>query len=328
MSFDQNKDINIEMDDMNIKSHLNTSLEKGQISVSEDLINRTLQAIKNQTDEDTVKADHEDTTNKDKVIPMTRYVRRFAGVAAAALVLFAGFNAIKMISGIGMKGDRSNNAESAADDSSTGIELYGDENMGKEESKVYTKMTSEESQEAAEAPELTLGIAADEGDMEKADSVQMEEAGQTTEEDNKFSQDEFIASIQDNEYDDLKVTAGIRNKDEITFDMAFPIGLDKVKSIKIIDVSSSIEATLSEQISITDFYSVMSHHVFTVTTDQLDGNYYRIEVSGEEDQLIVEIGNNVAINYMIGDMTSYTVYNLADQEGFVQDIGKLLKKYK
>lgn len=48
MNFDKNKSDYSKLDDMNIKSHLNTSLEMSGISVSEDLIQRTLQAIKEQ----------------------------------------------------------------------------------------------------------------------------------------------------------------------------------------------------------------------------------------------------------------------------------------
>ena len=46
MNFDKNKSDYSKLDDMNIKSHLNTSLEMSGISVSEDLIQRTIQAIK------------------------------------------------------------------------------------------------------------------------------------------------------------------------------------------------------------------------------------------------------------------------------------------
>ena len=99
MSENKNYDENNEFDELNIKSHLNDSLDLSGISVSEDLINRTLLAIKkqselqstvaevneNQEENETVKQ-----TNK-KIIQWNRYIRAFAGVAAAVVVVVAGY---------------------------------------------------------------------------------------------------------------------------------------------------------------------------------------------------------------------------------------------
>ena len=81
----KDKNDKIELDELKIKSHLNTSLDLIGISVSEDLINRTLAAIKEQalSGEDEVTQTSIMKPTK-KIIAWNRYIRGFAGVAAAA----------------------------------------------------------------------------------------------------------------------------------------------------------------------------------------------------------------------------------------------------
>ena len=95
MSFDQKKNGNMENDELNIKSHLNTSLDLEGISVSEDLINRTLDAIRKQSQEaaDPVKIEQDQKPERN-VIPWFKYARNIAVVAAAGLVLVLGMNNI------------------------------------------------------------------------------------------------------------------------------------------------------------------------------------------------------------------------------------------
>lgn len=120
MSFkDKEKDKRIEMDnkiekndDIDIKSHLNDSLDFNKITVSEDLINRTLNAIKGQTAND-LDTDHREKIELDKikmnkVVTWNSYIRKFAGAAAAVLVIFAGFSMMRLI-GVGSKNSASTN---------------------------------------------------------------------------------------------------------------------------------------------------------------------------------------------------------------------------
>jgi hypothetical protein len=64
----KDKKTNIKNDELNIRSHLNASLDLNGISVSEDLINRTLEAINKQTPADNSKntADISHTASKRK----------------------------------------------------------------------------------------------------------------------------------------------------------------------------------------------------------------------------------------------------------------------
>ena len=97
MSFDQKKRSDIKVDELNIKSHLNTSLETEEISVSEDLINRTLEAIRNNNDED--------LEVKSYPVFMSGRIRILVTAVAALLVLAVGINAIRLNVPMGMKSD-------------------------------------------------------------------------------------------------------------------------------------------------------------------------------------------------------------------------------
>lgn len=129
MSCKDNKDNNKEQ---NIKDYLNDSLELDGINVSEDLINRTLNAIKQQdakekeneeldshlNNQDRPLNKQEDkspvTAVSKKIIIWNKYVRRFAGAAAAVLVIFACFGMMRLLPGIG--GKKSMSTDQAAYD--------------------------------------------------------------------------------------------------------------------------------------------------------------------------------------------------------------------
>ncbi|MDD3172256.1 MAG: hypothetical protein PHF63_01080 [Herbinix sp.] len=102
--------LELDIDGRSIKSHLDTSFDLNGIHVSEDLINRTLNAIKQQEVEqqETAQQDSKEGNEKEivKIIPWSRYIRRIVGVAAAVLVVTAGVN---FISGMNSKKDSSEN---------------------------------------------------------------------------------------------------------------------------------------------------------------------------------------------------------------------------
>ena len=78
---------NYSTENINLRDHLNASFDKDNITVSEELINRTLQAIK----EDKSPKDYKHTINKK--FPFK--VRRLVSAAAVVLVLFVGINVLQ-----------------------------------------------------------------------------------------------------------------------------------------------------------------------------------------------------------------------------------------
>ncbi len=99
-----------DLDNMRLKDHLNASFELDNIKVSEDLIARTLKAVK----EAEVQAEHPEEKNKIKRFP----VRRLVSAAAVVLVLLVGIQVMRNGS-IGSKKDAGNSenlsTEMAAD---------------------------------------------------------------------------------------------------------------------------------------------------------------------------------------------------------------------
>ena len=98
------KDIKkIDIDKLDIKAGLNASLDKEGISVSEDLVRRTLEAIR--MNEASGRESGVNMTERKKPVFSYGYVRTFVAAAAAVLVLVAGLNAIRIFTPKTFKSD-------------------------------------------------------------------------------------------------------------------------------------------------------------------------------------------------------------------------------
>ncbi len=154
MSENKNYDDNMEVDELNIKSHLNDSLDLSGISMSEDLINRTLLAIKKQSELPTAVAEvNESMTENDanrKVIHWNRYFRAFAGVAAAVVVVVVGYSLANNGAFSGYKSKTSNSADQVYDIAVT--KEAADANVNENLSDSSTIFQDEESSMNALAP--------------------------------------------------------------------------------------------------------------------------------------------------------------------------------
>ncbi|MDF2511016.1 MAG: hypothetical protein K0S04_882 [Herbinix sp.] len=177
MSENKNYNGNISFDEWNIKSHLNDSLDLSGISVSEDLINRTLLAIKqseiqavseveeSQTENDAIRqttgtnlgqtgyTKDEPASNK-KVIQWNRYIRAFAGVAAAVVVVAAGYG---LASNGAFSGNKTATESKDMAYDTTATKEAADENTEAEISNELTMSQTEESTSNALAPSGDAG---------------------------------------------------------------------------------------------------------------------------------------------------------------------------
>lgn len=110
-------------DDFNIKDHLNASFDMEKITVSEDLIARTLKKV--QESEEIINTE----TKKRKVIPMRRYV---GAAAAVLLVVVIGTALVKtgtLNMGVGYKANNEANSEAGMLDENPS--LYATEDSAK-----------------------------------------------------------------------------------------------------------------------------------------------------------------------------------------------------
>jgi hypothetical protein len=331
MNYNDKKNDKLEMDDMKIKSHLNTSLDLSGISVSEDLINRTLEAIKKQPAETQgSQVEKEETTNK--VIPWNKYVRGFAGVAAAVLVIVAGYN---LLSRGTMKYSKSDNsADSSVAEEFTTMDAV-------------TEETAEEDMSFSSATESTT---ADEGtaDTEAADS---NEQLAVTENEIQASRKYTIAADISFEMDEDKSVTGSdgvvaggegsvepespaqRNGDGVillSFREIFLPDPSQAEYIEITDDVNNTSITLVTPEEILEFYTMMDKHQFTYSDGTSSEQNYTVEVKNPipETLYTMTIGETIIIQYNSGENVSESRYSSTDAELLQQNLEEFYQKYR
>lgn len=343
-----NKKHELEMDDLNIKAHLNTSLDLSGISVSEDLINRTLAAIKASEQEkapEEVVSEKESTIGK-RVIPFGRYIRGIAGVAAAVFIVIVGYGVLKTVN---FKAD--NNTKSAAPEmtydmaadtaaqdgstismaESTGAAL-AEEEMAALESE--NKVASDDS----------VGIAATEP---KEKEILYSITAQTDSGNANYGsasgkgEDGSSANDTSTEYDNLKVGASLTAKAdedmsmksagiiELSFRDIFLPDASKAEYITIKNETDGTNITLTEQTPIEEFYDMMDINQFIHVSDANTELSYSVEARGYESGALytMVVGNYIEITYSEGEMGSYSIYQAVDHALLKQNLDEFYKKH-
>lgn len=336
MKYNKNKQENIEVDDMKIKSHLNASLDLSGISVSEDLINRTLEAIKKQESEQQT-AEAEKTSPEDehkKVIPWNRYARTFAGVAAAAIVVVAGYGLIKGGLMSAQKSDSSTenslqmtydtaSTESAADstmsaatdaataDSAAGASTEEAATASDELANAFTAQQNTSDAEAtAEEPQYSITFNADASEADSGEGTY------------GAASDTAVGAKAPM----LKGTADISVLAFRDIVLADPAQASK---ITISDALDGITVTLTSETEIQDFYSVMDGQQFTYAEEAASGADYTIEITATPDQALytMTVGDHVTVVYTGNETTSQSLYDAVDLESLKQVLSDFCLKY-
>ena len=321
---DKNKNDKLELDELNIKSHLNTSLDLSGISVSEDLINRTLAAIKEQSISDK----EEDTTTKTtepskKIIVWNRYVRGFAGVAAAIILVVIGYNVVQQMP-MGMK--------SAKDLATPELTSLAD--------------SSEEMAASGVAPDAESNTFDANLAMEKSEDIQFTitaEAGALPEEDSNVTFGEGVddnVSADQNEMADTKesentarslvpteeFSAKSGNSDEMitySFREIFIPTPEQAEYITITDNRSNTSITLTKLDDIKEFYILMDSHQFTeAENNSLYDTNYTVKVNSPElgTLFTMVVSSNLTVSYKQGENTIETVYYAIDDATFKREL--------
>jgi len=344
-----NKNEMIEKDDMNIKGRLNNSLDLSGIQVSEELINRTLTAIKEQSAK---VEDNKEAVQKEnkKVITWNRYARGFAGVAAAALIIAVGYGAVSQMTFINKEKSNSTQSEDqysftmeAADevvDSNTtatdGAKAYEDNGSDTTASvSAKTSATNEASQET-EVP-IQRSIAAD------ISEIPLQEEGTYNSESitGLGAEDAAVTAATDKEDTDSAETEVVpkgismatliqENEDTVyNFRDIFLSNPDQAEYITITDEVNQITVKISSSEDIIDFYSVMDNQQFTIAAEELTQQNYTIEVKVKQtgELYILMVGNSVTERYQQGDIITDYSYDDTDETVMKQELDKLISKY-
>jgi len=339
MTYNNKKD-NIEMDDMNIKSRLNASLDLSGISVSEDLINRTLAAISKQTIEqenevqdkneqekilqdrtESGKAvisnagqDKPEQTEADsktsldgqqkKIISWNRYIRTFAGVAAAAIVVVAGYGLISSGLFAGYKSaERSTDSSVAYDMADQATDTTGTTAATNAEESMSAEQSSPTEDSASTEESLTFSTTAIE------DGAVEEEAP---------------ASIVGG-----ALYKNAEGTEVLTFRDIFVSDPGAAKSLTITDHVNQISVTLTLPEDITAFYEVMDQYQFTYGTEASVEDGVTLEIEDTEGMIdTMNISEHITVTYEDADTSSQVVYDAVDPEGFQQSLQELITKYR
>jgi hypothetical protein len=321
----KDKNDKIELDELNIKSHLNTSLDLSGISVSEDLINRTLAAIKEQAlsgeDEVTQTSIMEPTK---KIIAWNRYIRGFAGVAAAVVVVVVGYNLIQRIP-FGMKQSSDSSApeiavtmdnatEAAPSQGTTGEEnqILGATAVEDKEDEIPYTITAEAGALDDESTDADKGVGLSESG-EEGDTISATENADLKSADRNMTQTQEFAAE----------TPSTDNVVTYTFREIFLPTPEQAEYITISDNRSAASITLTQPDDIEAFYLIMDSYQYSSTgTDSMIEPNYTVEMKSPELGALYTmlIGRNLTVRYTQGESTIENIYYVVDDTEFKQGL--------
>lgn len=311
MSFELKKKVNNEIDEFNIKSHLNTSLEAEGISMSEDLIRRTMDAIRLQDAKgsDTAK----DIYRHTKPI-FNRQARTLVTVAAAALILIAGLSALRTLSPIGMKG------ESTADDSVKNDDADG----GRRELLSTVQRAPEEANAVNENDEVNtaefkMAAALDKEDSAKEINIDEEQAS-----DMIFGTDAVDNGIEKEENplnDDVAYTAQLSSFTDIAL-----IEAADVKEFKLSIGAASDTNIIADKEKINKFYLIMGKYSYLQSAEADSNIHYTVNIIAEDKESRISFGDTTLIVDIVQDDTvTHGIYSTDDHSMLLRDLDELLE---
>ncbi|MFT4145116.1 MAG: hypothetical protein QM644_11735 [Mobilitalea sp.] len=313
MNFNDKENENIDIEQLNIKSHLNTSLELEGISVSEDLIHRTLQAINKQSVE---KQDQPPLNSQQaklkKSFSINKFVRGFAGVAAAAIIVVAGTQLLNGNIG-GSKKD------SAADMNSAAVEQKTtSENAGYSDESYSTLQDDTAKYESAQTEDAEVSI---------DDNLVTSDAGEQGDESNAIA---LAPESTTESVDFTGVTSSTETeKTKLSFSQLIVPELTSTATIVVTKIEDNTKVTLIDQKDIEEFYLAMEKHQFTASTVAPANMVFQIELTDTEQNqtYMISVGEHLQIEYSDTQTTSMSTYDVVDNEVFQQDLKNLIDKY-
>jgi hypothetical protein len=330
---------NLEKDDLKIKAHLDASLDLSGIVLSERLISRTLEAIKNaqsniadytadgtaDNTRDNISDNMAEPAGSFSVIDDRRryswplFAKGIASVAAALLLLVVGVNAFRMM------GTSKKDASSYDSESGAGMTAYdtGSDNTN-------GQLRSESSAQYSAASNETADGVKD--DMSKtAGSLKAEQAPVAEEEAKGAEVDAGVAVSDDfKENSEILKSTTTRQDMTLTFFDICPVPIDAAKELSIIWAGSKKAMVLSNKAVIDEFYGLYESYEF-VETDEMPGEaIYTADITGDGFACTVTIYKTgvTVINVLSKKETIQHSYSVINHEQFISELESMLDKYK
>ncbi len=337
----RNKDRKNEIDDMDIKSHLNTSLDLEGISVSEELFQRTLAAIKEQQEQ---REEHSTSKGEEKfgakIVPWGRYVRSFAGVAAALIIVVVGYNVIKQMPIVKNETTSMDSAapeanlmmdQSASEEAKT--EMATGEIPAAASSAADSTAATDADQATLEASEYTIS-AETYGDVGKEGASAKVGSAANTNGQESLEGETLITSIPEDESKTREFSTTLRSTNDsvvtYSFRDIFVPTPEEAEYITISSNKSGTSITLTALEDIQAFYLVMDSHQFTEEGQEASNDQdYTVELKDPNTQAMytMYLGANVIVKYTQEDNVSESVYYPENDTLLKQDIDKFLQEY-
>lgn len=302
------EDMNI--DDFNIKYHLNASFDVSGIKVSEELIQKTLGAI---NDQPSTEVEKEKGILRTIRFPRNSYVRNLTSVVAALIILIGGYSLIK--NNIGMKSTKNDSNISMNNDRST--EMAMPEAKGEFSDKDQGLFSVEENE---------------------VDDVAMESATEDTtlidEDDNTIGTASLDDSVKTNEQEQLYNAAASElyssGSEGVEFTRIYGGAVDVIESMVITDDAANKSVIIAEESEISKVYSILDSYLYTAAESGLSSeSYFSIEIKEYQSDAIntITIGDTITISSDTGVTDSTQAYKMINLEEFNHELKVLIESY-
>lgn len=285
-------------DDLNIKDHLNASFDMEKITVSEDLIARTLKKIQDSEAEEITNTE----VQKKKVIPMRRYV---SAAAAVLLVVVVGTALVKVGTlniGNGYKSMNESSSNNEASMPEEGVSIYSAaDSSGADLSVKQSESDTAAGSSVSEEEKVTLdSISA----PEKTDK------GYTKSKSLMFSQ---LFPIEN--YGDIKKFTLTKDSQE---DKALTLTGDALEAFyTLLDQYELTESIQNENSQYGDIQNEKSQ--------EKDASiWYKAEIVTADDQKItITFKEGLSVSHEADSLKADYFYNLKDWDGFIKKVDEL-----
>lgn len=333
MNFNNKKSDDINFDDLNIKSHLNNSLDLSGIRVSEELIQKTLRAINEQSAVN-YEPDEDQKKRKGKSIPWNRYTRSLTGVAAAALLLFVGYQIANatLFNLKTTKGDMENRTPDMAQEESIQQDIFiaqenaADDAVGSIKG-IDSLYGTTEYKTTVEGTKADKGAPADsDTNMENSIAPIEKEANQGSMLAEVPVKSNLNGTAGDEKY---SITSGLGLEDYRSFQEILPHTAEQMTKITITDEINQKSLTLTEQADISEFYSLLNRYQYSSPESVQDNQlYYTMEIDTTEDiHYIIRMGAAFTIETIGVEVSSMSNYSVVNQEELLRELNVFISKY-
>jgi len=298
-----------------IKSHLDHSLDINDIRVSEELILRTLNAVKKaETEQQLDNKQVEKSTHK--LIPWNKYIRRTASAVAALLVFGVGISIISGYLSIGQL-SKSQDMETAP----------------RSDEKAMTEST-EASDNAIEdyAKDENAGMKSDDRPKSSVNYGRKDEPGNSL--DGGDGHEGFGAGSNGSP----DIVSGVANlpEEDKKADQVFRLGSIFVSSptfaeyMKITELGTKKEIVLKEKDDINSLYLLLKGYTFTSNSTSPSKQSFMIETKSNEPEgqkYTMVIGDGISVTTQVGTTVSYSTYTIKDYQAMIKKLTSFCKEY-